>query len=271
MRPRMHVFSWGLAVVAVGTAILGAQSRLTDFGLNVSELKTQIVDSLAHGFVPAYPSRKAYHAASAATQVAFVRDAFAWLKAYTETPAFKADYEKRRAAAKPEPPPSKGTPDEQFAQYQADQRKQLEDTRKNINQMSPDMQKQMQPVLQQMADSIDQVAKNPQMVAMLKQGYAQQAETDRKQYEKELAEYNNRYPADPRALIATRLREFLDESKDVDYDAKLVESGGGRMRFADEQYESKPDRWKMYYRAGKEPTEAARAFAADWLRQLEAK
>ena len=40
------------------------------------------------------------------------------------------------------------------------------------------------------------------------------------------------------------------------------------MRFADNSLESKPEQWKLYYRAGKEPVEAARAFASDWLRQL---
>lgn len=72
-------------------------------------------------------------------------------------------------------------------------------------------------------------------------------------------------------LIAARLRQFLDATKDVAFDAKLLPAGGGLMKFADPQYESRSTYWKMCYRAGKAPVEAARAFAADWLRQLEAK
>ena len=107
MRLRMHVFSWGLAVVAAGAAVVGAQSGLSNFGLNVNELKSQIVGSFKDGFIPAYPSRKAYKAASVAARVAFVKETLAWLKSYTESPAFKADYDKQRAEARPAPPDSK--------------------------------------------------------------------------------------------------------------------------------------------------------------------
>jgi hypothetical protein len=48
-------------------------------------------------------------------------------------------------------------------------------------------------------------------------------------------------------------------------------SSGGTMRFADPRFESKPDQWKLCYRAGREPVEAARAFAAEWLRLLAVK
>jgi hypothetical protein len=43
------------------------------------------------------------------------------------------------------------------------------------------------------------------------------------------------------------------------------------MRFANEDYEGKPAEWKICFRAGKEATEAARAFARSWLTELEKK
>lgn len=271
MRLRTHMFCWGLAVVATGAAILGAQSKFAEFGLNVNTLKPQLVESLTHGYIPAYPSRKAYYAASPATRVAFVRDAFAWVKAYSESAAFKADYDKRRAEARPSGPESKGSPDEQYAKYLADQRKSLEEMKKNVSSMSADMQKQMQPVIQQMEASVDKAAKDPQTAAMMKTMYAQQATGDQESYQSDLAKYEKEWPADPKVLIAARLHDFLNETGDVAYDAKLVDVGGGRKRFADDQFESKSDRWKLCYRAGKEPMDAARALATDWLRQLEGK
>jgi predicted transcriptional regulator len=271
MRLRNHMFSWSLAIVAVGTALLGAQSKFAEFGLNANQLKPQLVEAFTHGYIPAYPSRKAYYAASPATRVAFVRDTFAWVKAYTESAAFKADYDKRRAEARPGGSESKGTPDEQYAKYLADQRKSLEEMKKNVSAMSADMQKQMQPVIQQMEASIEKTAKDPQTAEIMKNMFAQQATHDQETNKDELAKYEQEWPADPKVLIAARLHDFLNETGDLAFDAKLVDEGGGRRRFADEQFESKSDRWKLCYRAGKEPVDAARAFAKDWLRQLEGK
>lgn len=271
MRSRMRGLGWSLAAMGAGAVLVAAQSRLVDFGLHVDRIKPDIVESFVGGYLPAYPNTKAYHAASVATRVAFVKEGLAWVKAYTQTAAFKADYEKHRADAKPEAAEAKGSPDDQYNKMLADQRKQLEEMKKNVSAMSPDMQKAMQPVIQQLEEGIKKTASDPQTAAMLKQSFAQGAANDQENARKDMADYEKRYPADANVLIARRLREFLEESSDVNYGAALVPSGGGRMRFADEQLEAKSDKWKLYYRAGREPVEAARAFAAEWLREIEAK
>jgi hypothetical protein len=268
---RNWFFVLSLAVIAAGTAIVAAQSSLADFGINENRLRSQLARAVVDGYIPMYPNAKLFHAATPAVRAAFVKNALGWMKTYSESPAFQADYDKQRAAAKPTPPASKGTPDEQLAKYFADQRQSVEEMKKSVAQMPPDLQKQMQATIQQMQANVEQQAKNPQMTAMLKQGFAQQAEQDKQTYEKDLANYATRYPADPRVLIAGRLDKFLDLSKDVAFDAKLVPGNNGKMKFADSQYEGKSSEWKLCYRAGKEPVEAARAFATDWLRQIEKK
>ena len=272
MRLRTYSLSiLALAIVAVGTAIVAAQTGLADFGINESQLKSRLARAVVDGYIPMYPNAKLFHAATPAARAAFVKNALVWMKAYSESPAFKADYDKLRSDAKPTPPQSKGTPDEQFAKYLAEQRQSVEEMKKSVAQMPPDLQKQMQATVQQMEANVEQTANNPQMSAMLKQGFAQQAEQDKQTYEKDLANYAARYPADPKVLIAERLHRFLDLSKDVAFDAKLVPGGNGKMKFAEPQYEGKSDEWKLCYRAGKEPVDAARAFASDWLRQIEKK
>jgi hypothetical protein len=269
----MRGFGWCLlAAIGAGAVVLGAQSRLLDFGLHVDRVKPALVDTFTDGIIPGYPNAKAYRAAPVAVRVAFVKEAFSWVKAYTETPAFKADYEKHRANARPEAAQSKGSPDDQYSKMIADQRKQIDEMNKNMKTMSPDMQKAMQEAIRQIEAGIEKTANDPQIAAQMKQGFAASAANDQENARKEMADYEQRYPADPKVLIARRLQEFLDDSKDVNFDAALVpDGGGGRMRFADPQYESKPERWKVYYRAGREPMEAARTFAAGWLRQIDAK
>jgi hypothetical protein len=82
-----------------------------------------------------------------------------------------------------------------------------------------------------------------------------------------LAAFERRWPADPRNLVARRLQEFLDVSKDVDFDAKLVPAGK-LMRFADPRYEEKPPTWKLCFRSGREAVAAAREAAQGWLKAV---
>jgi hypothetical protein len=82
-----------------------------------------------------------------------------------------------------------------------------------------------------------------------------------------MQEFEKRYPADPRALIAMRLRHFLDVTSDVNYAARLVVKDKKNV-FADAALEAKPAAWKIAFRAGKPATDAARAFAQKWLADL---
>lgn len=71
----------------------------------------------------------------------------------------------------------------------------------------------------------------------------------------------------PRAQVRRQLQAFLDLTADVDFAATTHASGGLRI-FDDARYEGKPPVWKMCYRAGRPATEAARAFAEEWLKEL---
>lgn len=264
---RWHFVVCFFAVLMIATATLLAQSGLADYGVREADLKSGVVSALVYGNIPVYPNRKVFNAAPPAARAAFVRNVLSAIKAYTETSAFQAEYAKQRVSAKPSPPGTKGTPDEQYAKQLADQQKSLAEMKANVAKMSPEMQKQMAPMVKQMEEAFAKQAKDPQMASMMKQGYAMQAQGDQKSYQAELANYEKKYPADPKVLIASRLRQFLDATKDLPFDAKLVPSYG-TMRFADPQYESKPSEWKMCFRAGKQPVEAARAFATEWLNQI---
>ncbi|MDQ3281722.1 MAG: hypothetical protein M3Q69_09945 [Acidobacteriota bacterium] len=89
----------------------------------------------------------------------------------------------------------------------------------------------------------------------------------RRQYKEDLAMWNENYPP-MNVAIKTRLRDFLAESANIDYNAKLVRSGT-QMRFANARYESEMSGdAKRCYRAGKPAVDRARAFAQAWLNEL---
>jgi hypothetical protein len=269
MRPRMLVIC--LFIVGAGAAIVWAQSSMADFGMKETEIKSRLVNSLTYGHVSPWPDRKLFKAAAPSVQATFVKNTLSWVKAYTETDAFKADYAKQREAAKPTPPKAKGSADDQYAKQMADQRKSIEDMKKNIAKMPPEMQKQMQATVKDLEANMANSSKDPQMAAMMKQNIEMSSAQEQKDYQGRVEGWEKKFPADSKKLIAARLGQFLEVSKDVNFDAKLVSNGYGKMKFADPRLEAKSYEWKLCYRAGKEPVQAARAFAQEWLGQLEKK
>lgn len=102
------------------------------------------------------------------------------------------------------------------------------------------------------------------------EGSAEDLEYARNYYNEQLAEWKANYPPTSKEMLRRRLREFLDESKDVDFNAQLVRRGR-KMVFVNEDYEGRSEEWKRCFRAGKAPVEKARAIAKSWLAELEGK
>lgn len=265
------VFLSCLPVLLVGAGILFAQGRLTDFGLSETGLKQGVVRSLIDGTPTIFPDKRLIKAAAPAVRAAFVKNTLSLVKAYCESPAFKIDYNRQREAARPQPPTSKGGAEEQVTKQFTDQRLAVENMKKNMAGMNAEMQKQMAVAVKQMEDNLARMEKDPRMTAMLRQSFEQNRASEQKNYEERLVVFEKAYPANPQTLIALRLHQFLDETRNFPYNAKLVPAKNGKFRFADPQLENKTNLWKLCYRAGREPVEAARTIAAEWLRQIEGK
>lgn len=72
----------------------------------------------------------------------------------------------------------------------------------------------------------------------------------------------------PNVTLKRRLEQFLELSADVNFAAETTGEGPAR-RFVKPEDEAKPREWKMCFRAGPEATAAARAFAKEWLAELQ--
>ena len=94
-------------------------------------------------------------------------------------------------------------------------------------------------------------------------------------YEYQLKVYNDamqnfeaKYPSDPKPVLKQRLQDILNITADVDYTAELKSGDKGLKLFVNPEYEKKPLEWKLAYRAGKSATDAIRAAAQQWLKEL---
>jgi len=270
MKLRMKlVSSFCLALFVAWITLALAQESMVDFRISVDALEKKAVDAIMIGCVPVYPDKALYKAASPKAQAALVQNTLSWLKTHTESQAFKAEYRKQREEAKPSAP-MQVSADEKYSAYLAQQRRGLEQAKQQMGQMPPEMQKQMQEALRQMEAGIEEAAKDPKMGELMKEGMEQESAAERQAYEQRLAAWERRYPQDPKALIASRLRQFMEMSQSVAFDAELVPHAQGKiMKFADPAYESQTREWKLCYRAGRSAVQAARAFVAEWLSEIQ--
>ncbi len=265
MQRRARTTAFVVFFLAVVMGIVAwAQGGLASLGVNDTEAQREIVATLSQGYVPTHLAAKAFKAAAPATRATLVKTAIAWARAYTESAAFRADYARQRQASAPRPPQFKGSVDDELAAQRAERLKGIEKARKNVASLPADMRPQLEKSIKEMEDNNAKLDKDPQMQAIMRQQIEAQRANDTKAYDQMVQQHEKRFPADPRALIARRLQEFLDLSKDVDFGAKLV-TAGSKQRFADARYEAQPYQWKLCYRAGREAVAAAREAAQAWL------
>ena len=90
-----------------------------------------------------------------------------------------------------------------------------------------------------------------------------------KVYNEAMKNFDAKYPSDPKPMLKQRLQEILNITADVDYAAETKAGENGLKVFVNPAYERKPLEWKLAFRAGKPATDAVRAAAEQWLKELE--
>jgi len=203
---------------------------------------------------------------------AIAKDLLAYAKQYVSSEGFKNEYELIRKNAKPQGPdlkPLRSIEDIQKNEI-AKTEKSIRDTEKNMKDM-PQYAKSMEPMLAILKDNLKkyQDPKNSYF-ASVAMGEKYDNESQVRSYNERMKQWEAGYPETVNQFIIGRLQKMLDATKDIDYNAELVDKWG-KKRFANPAYESKNTEWKQGFRAGKEITESARAFAQKWLEELKSK
>jgi hypothetical protein len=254
---------------AAGAAFAAAATLPAALGMDEATGRENLISAIGWGQVPLYWGAEAFKRATPEQRVALVQQTVAWARGFVASPAFAQAYAALRAQNAPQAPEAKGSIDDEIKAQREEQRRQLVEMRASIKQMPPEMRKGMEEVVKQTEAQYAQMNADPQMLAMQKQGLQMQRDGEQQAYAEATAKWQQEWPADGRALVARRLREFLAACKDVDFAAALLPKDPyGKRRFTLTAYEQKPAEWKACYRAGKAPTEAARAAATAWLAEL---
>jgi hypothetical protein len=228
--------------------------------------QAELFSSVTNGY-PSFGTAesKAFLALAPAGRVTAVEAGFAWAKGYVGSAAFKDAYAQQRAGAEPAAPEMKGSVDDELKQRLDKMADDLKDARSKLTALPAEARAEVAKAFDQQEASF----KDPQMIDIMRQGVVASRTQAQAEYDKNHAQWTKDWPADPGALIARRLKEFLEVCGDVNFDAKLVEEED-RFTFADPDLQSKPSNWKLCYRAGREATVAARAQAQTWFAALPA-
>ncbi|PZR22210.1 MAG: hypothetical protein DI535_26720 [Citrobacter freundii] len=228
-----------------------------------------IKNSFLNGYLQFYSARNAKNIALN-DRKAVATDLLNYTKQYISGPVFKKQYEDMRKNAEPHKPEAAKvkTLEDIRKEEIAKTEKSIKDLEKSMKEVSADIAKSLKPVLDMQKQTLKdyQDPKN-EMLAIIYESEKQSAERRQQDYVEDLAAWQKNYPENINQFIADKLKKMLDATKGIDYNAALVEKYN-KKRFANPAYESKSTEWKQGFRAGKDVTETARAFAQQWLGEL---
>ena len=228
-----------------------------------------IKSSFLNGYLSYYGVKNLKNIATS-DKAAITKDLLNYTKEYITGTEFKKQYEELRKNAKPQEPVSK--PLRSIQEIQKDEisktEKGIKDTEKTIKEVNAEMAKGIQPVLDMLRKNLKEYQNpNHEYFASIAMGEKYQQENDVKRHKEYLQQWETNFPENLNHFIADKLKKMLEYTKGIDYNAALVEKYG-KKRFVNPAYEGKRTEWKQGFRAGKEVTEQARAFAEKWLSEL---
>ena len=254
-------------LMCVMMAAVAAQDHLATLGITEGRAKEAVFDSFMSDAISIAGKPAVFTAMAPPARVALVNFALTLARTFVESDDFKRRYADHREANGPDPLPEGQTAADILAKQRAGFENQVAEMRKLFDEITPEQRATLEAGWKQMRDQLTAMEtgdKRKELEALLN---AQRADHVRSR-DQAIQAFEKTYPADPRALVAMRLRHFLDATSDLDFAAQLVERDKKKV-FADVALEAKPAEWKMAFRAGKPATDAARAFAQRWLTDLQ--
>lgn len=258
--------------LALTAGAVTAQDHLATLGISEGRAREAVFDSFIADTVSLAGKPAAFIAMPAQGRVALVNFALTTARTFVESDDFKKRYADHREANGPDPLPEEQTAEQIFAKERANFEAQVEGMRKLFDQITPQQIAALEQgwaEMRQRFDDMQQGDRRKEIEAQLKA----QRDEEVSAHAAAMKALDTSYPPDPRAMVASRLRHFLDLTKDIAFDARLVDKvtpdQGTKKVFADAALEAKPKEWKLCFRAGKPATDAARLFAQKWLSDLQ--
>lgn len=240
-----------------------AEDFLAQLGINKSAADEKITNSVLGGSLDAYGLRNVKNIVKS-SRTAVTNDLLNYTKKYLSSDAFLKEYAEMKNSNKPEMPKVQ-TPEEMRKSMVDAYKKSIESTEISLKNADANMKPIFEKVLEDTKKALkDAEDPNNKQIANYTKNYDGMLKHMETGYQYQLAEWEKKYPTDAKQYVKRRLEEFMNETKDIDFNAELKDKDGMKV-FVNPVYERKSDRWKMAYRAGREVVEPARKFVAAWI------
>ena len=242
---------------------------LKQLGINTDDAKECVWSNVIRASF-SHPTTNEMKALASGDRPAVVQQLVSYAQQYVRSEEFNKKYLEHRLGLKPEPPEKPKSMDELRQEQKAQLQHSIEEMEKAKKSFAAEQQKQFDDNIHQMQEQLAAIddPQNPmfskEMEAYSKQSY----DTQMKEHETKVSEWQNEWPENPAPVIIRSLQKFLDISEDIDYRAEVFKNEYGKLLFSKTVYENKSAEWKLCYRAGKVTVETARAAASKWLDEL---
>lgn len=243
-----------------------ADDFLKQLGLSKTGADEKIVQGILGGSIDTYGLKNAKNIALG-NRAAVAKDILVYTKQYANSQAFIKNYNELRNSYKPEFNKVKTVEEmrqDNIAAYQKGVKDMEEIVRKADASLKPVYEKSLADGRKQLKDAEDP---NNKVYVRYAKGYEELVKHNQQGYNRLLAEWEAAYPSNHLLFVKKRLEQFLIETAGIDFAAELTTMNGKKI-FVNPVYESKGNRWKMAFRAGKGVITTARTFAQQWISEI---
>lgn len=248
------------------TAHKMADDFLKQLGISKINANEKISNSVLGGYLDQYGLSNIKKIATG-QRGAVVKSLVQYGKEYVNSAAFAKEYNTLKESRKPAPNQIQ-TPEELRTQMMEQYKKSIAETEAVIKKSDASMKKVFEDVVvtakKELKSLEDGSNKN---INSYKKNYAQMVKYNESSNAARLQEWQKEFPDNHLLFVKGRLEVFMNETKDIDFDAELVEKKGVKY-FVNKTYEYKGDRWKMAFRAGKEAIGTAREMVQQWIDEI---
>jgi len=239
---------------------------LKQLGIEKTDADKRISSSILGGYFDAYGLQNAKHIAMG-NRSELVKDVLDYTKKYVASDDFRKAYTTLKQSNKPVKYIMQ-TPEDMRREMIEQYRKSIAELEQSAKKADANTKAMLENILveskKQLKDAEDPENK---LIRNYSSNYPQMAASYQQAYEEQLREWESKYPANEMLFVKQRLVKFLEETKEIDFNAELVSKNGKKI-FANPQYEHKNNYWKMGFRAGKEVVAPTRQFVEQWIQEI---
>lgn len=271
MKKVSFLFAVCLLLLMTGLLAFRSANHYTDdflkqLGISKANADEKIAGSFLWGSLDQQGVKNARNIALG-NRAAVASSLLVYVKQYVESPAFVKEYKEMREKERPQAFLPQ-TPDDMHKEMIEQGKKGIADMEASVKKADPSMKPMFEKML---ADLKKQQAVNAdpnnKQIAAYRKNFPQMQKDAEAGNQQQLQRWEAKYPANHLLFIKTRLQQYLDETKDIDFDAELVTKNGINY-FVNKDYERKSNRWKLAFRAGKPVIETSRKFAEKWMAEI---